>query len=70
MEEYVIGNLNNYLEYFVPSKHGGDCVYTNLLKRAKVFKTLEEAQRMADKIGVDVWCYVVDKDGWRHLSKA
>lgn len=68
--EYVVGNREHYVEYFSPSEHGGDYVYTNKLKYAKKFKTLEEAQSVANHGGLNVWKYMVDENGWTHLSKA
>lgn len=69
--EYVVGNRHYiYVEFFVPDEYGGDYVYTNKLKYAKKFKTLEKAQSVARPGGLDVWEYMVDENGCTHLSKA
>lgn len=59
-----------YVVFFIPNERGGNYVYTNKLRDATKFKTLEKAQSVARPGGLDVWEYTVDENGWTHLSKA
>ena len=66
----ILGGGERYVEFFIPNERGGNYVYTNKLRDATKFKTLEKAQSVARPGGLDVWHYMVDEDGWTHLSKA
>lgn len=68
--EKIFGGGGHYVVFFSPNEHGGNYIYTNQLDGATKFKTLEEAQSVANHGGLDVWEYMVDENGCTHLSKA
>ncbi|QBK08401.1 hypothetical protein FORC83_p020 (plasmid) [Campylobacter jejuni] len=44
-----------YVVFFIPNERGGNYVYTNKLRDATKFKTLEKAQSVAEKYGFIVY---------------